>query len=167
MYAKLIIGGSSMALFLVQHGVSAAKDIDPEKGLSDLGREETKRIAQVAKGYKIPVQKIVHSGKKRAEQTAALFHEALALEIPMKSISGIKPMDDVRSFAVAIEPAANVMVVGHLPFMERLVSLLTTGTENCRVLKFQNSGIVCLDMERGEDNTADWFIKWTLNPHIP
>ena len=155
-----------MALFLVQHGISAPKDVDPERGLSDLGREETNRIAQVAKGYKIPVQKIVHSGKKRAAQTAAIFHEILALEIPTKEISGINPMDDVRIFAATIEREENVMVVGHMPFMERLVSLLTTGSENCRVCKFQNSGIVCLDMERGEDTTQDWFIKWTLNPHI-
>ena len=155
-----------MALFLVQHGISAPKDIDPEKGLSDLGREETNRIAQVAKGYKIPVQKIVHSGKKRAEQTAGIFHETLALENPMEIISGINPMDDVRSFAATIELEGNVMVVGHMPFMERLVSFLTTGSETCRVFKFQNSGIVCLDMESGEDNEADWFIKWTLSPHI-
>ncbi len=155
-----------MALFLVQHGLSAPKDIDPEKGLSDFGREETNRIAQVAKMYKIPVQKIVHSGKNRAEQTASVFHEALALETPMEKISGIQPMDDSRSFAATINPKENLMVVGHMPFMERLVSFLTTGTENCRVFKFQNSGIVCLDMERGEDNEADWFIKWTLNPNI-
>ncbi len=155
-----------MALFLVQHGISAPKDIDPEKGLSDFGREETNRIAQVAKGYKIPVQKIVHSGKKRAEQTAGIFHETLALEIPMKKNSGINPMDDARIFAATIELEENLMVVGHMPFMERLVSFLTTGSENCRVFKFQNSGIVCLDMESGEDNEADWFIKWTLNPNI-
>ncbi len=155
-----------MALFLVQHGLSTPKDIDPEKGLSDFGREETNRIAQVAKGYKIPVQKIVHSGKKRAEQTAGIFHETLALDIPMKKISGIKPMDDAQSFAATIKPKENLMVIGHMPFMERLVSFLTTGTGNCRVFKFQNSGIVCLDMESGEDNEADWFIKWTLNPNI-
>ena len=155
-----------MALFLVQHGISAPKDRDPEKGLSDLGREETNRIAQVAKGYKIPVQKIVHSGKKRAEQTAGIFHEILALEIPTEKISGINPMDDVRIFAATIELQENVMVVGHMPFMERLASFLTTGSENFRVVKFQNSGIVCLDRERGEDNKADWFITWTLNPHI-
>ena len=155
-----------MALFLVQHGISAPKDIDPEKGLSDLGREETHRIAQVAKGYKIPVQKIVHSGKKRAEQTAGIFHEILTLKTPTEEISGINPMDDVRIFAATIEPEENVMVVGHMPFMERLVSFLTTGSENIRVYKFQNSGIVCLDMERGEDNKQDWFIKWTLNPAI-
>jgi phosphohistidine phosphatase len=155
-----------MALFLVQHGISESKDIDPERGLSDFGREETNRIALVAKGYKIPVQKLVHSGKKRAEQTADIFYEALALKTPMKKISGINPMDDVPSFAATIKPEENLMVVGHMPFMERLVSFLTTGTEDCRVYKFQNSGIVCLDMEIGEDNKADWFIKWTLNPNI-
>lgn len=155
-----------MALFLVQHGLSAPKDIDPEKGLSDLGREETERIAQVAKGYAIPVQNIVHSGKKRAQQTAGIFHETLALKTPMKKISCINPMDDVQRFAATLKAKDNLMVVGHMPFMERLVSFLTTGAENCRVLKFQNSGIVCLDMELDEENVPDWFIKWTLNPDI-
>ena len=153
-----------MALFLVQHGISASKDMDPERGLTDVGREETNRIAIVAKEYKIPVQKIVHSGKKRAEQTAGIYHEALALETPMQIISGINPMDDVQNFAASIVPQENWMVVGHMPFMERLVSFLTTGTEDIRVYQFQNSGIVCLDLEG--DKEADWFIKWTLNPNI-
>ena len=52
-----------MALFLVQHGISATKDVDPEKGLSVQGRVETERIAQVANGYGIRVEKIVHSEK--------------------------------------------------------------------------------------------------------
>ena len=155
-----------MALFLVQHGISASKDVDPEKGLSDLGKEESSRVAMVAKGYRIPVQKIVHSGKKRAEQTAAIYHKTLAPEAPMEMISGINPLDDVRIFAAGIDPRENRMVVGHLPFMERLVSFLTTGAENIRVYKFQNSGIVCLDVEGGNDNAPDWFIKWTLNPNI-
>lgn len=153
-----------MALFLVQHGISASKDMDPERGLSDVGREETNRIALVAGGYKIPVQKIVHSGKKRAEQTAGIYHEALALKAPIKMISGINPLDDVRNFAAGIVPEENLMVVGHMPFMERLVSFLTTGAEDIRVYQFQNSGIVCLDVEG--DKAANWFIKWTLNPNI-
>ena len=108
----------------------------------------------------------MHSSKKRAEQTAGIFHETFALETPMNKISGIKPMDDTRSFVATIELKGNLMVVGHMPFLEQLVSFLTTGTENCRVYKFQNSGIVCLDMESGKDNEADCFIKWTLNPNI-
>ncbi len=155
-----------MALFLVQHGMSLSKEVDPERGLSELGIEETNRIAPVAKGYGIPVQTIVHSGKKRAEQTAAVYHRALALETSLEVISGINPLDDVRAFAPRIDPGANWMVVGHMPFMERLVSYLITGSEAIRVYQFQNSGIVCLDCRTVRDKDPDWFIKWTLNPNI-
>ncbi len=155
-----------MALFLVQHGKSAAKDVDPSKGLTDEGRDETLRIAQVAKNYKIPVKKIVHSGKTRAEQTAAIYAATLGDNLPLEAVSGIAPMDDVRDFATTIDPQENLMVVGHLPFMQRLVSYLTTGSEDIRLYMFQNSGIVCLDLAVEADGSVDWFIKWTLNPDI-
>ena len=150
-----------MALFLVQHGLSLSKDKDPDKGLSNAGKEDTRRIADVAKTYTISVAKIVHSGKKRAAQTGIIFQDALQPKSGIAEISGINPMDDVKAFGDTIDPAANLMVVGHLPFMEKLVSYLTAGLEDKRIYKFQNSGIVCLDRE---DN--GWFIKWTLNPNI-
>ncbi len=155
-----------MAIFLAQHGISAPKGLDPEKSISDLGIEETNRIAPVAKGYGIPVAKIFHSGKERARQTALIYQKALGLKVPMEAISGINPLDDVRAFAARIDPVANWMVVGHMPFMERLVSYLTTGSEEIRVYQFQNSGIVCLDALAGANGATDWFIKWTLNPNI-
>ncbi len=155
-----------MAIYLVQHGKSAPKDVDPEKGLTDQGRNDTERIAQVAKSYGIKVDRIVHSGKKRAEQTAAIYHAALAVKSPLEAISGIDPLDDVRAFAQGLDTAARLMVVGHMPFMQRLVSYLTAGSDAVRVYQFQNSGIVCLDADIGEDGNPDWFIKWTLNPNI-
>jgi len=151
-----------MAIFLVQHGVSLSKEKDPEKGLSGKGMEQTNLIAGVAGNYKIPVEKIVHSGLKRAEQTAHIFKESLGLAQPIQQIAGIKPMDDVAAFATTIDPCKNVMVVGHLPFMERLVSYLICKNKDHLVYKFQNSGIVCLEAENKK-----WFIKWTLNPDIP
>ncbi len=155
-----------MALFLVQHGKSAPKTQDPEKGLSDEGRAETLRLAPVAKGYDIPVSRIFHSGKARAKQTAELYHDALEIAVPLEILSGINPLDDVRGFAATLDPSAGWMVVGHMPFMQRLVSFLTTGNEQTRVYAFQNSGIVCLDAEKTDENEWDWFIKWTLNPNI-
>ena len=154
-----------MALFLVQHGLSNSKEIDPQKGLTEHGIRETERIAQVASNYDIPVGKIVHSGKKRAEQTAAIFAEAFSGDLLLEAVSGIGPMDDFRAFAQNLDPQDNLMVVGHLPFMQRLVSYLTTGSEQTYVYKFQNSGIVCLDRNVME-KTIGWFIKWTLNPDI-
>ncbi|MCG8687603.1 MAG: phosphohistidine phosphatase SixA [Desulfobacterales bacterium] len=155
-----------MALFLVQHGVCLSKVEDPEKGLSDLGREETIRIAPVAKGYNIPVSKILHSGKKRARQTAEIYHEALGLDVPLDVLDGINPLDDVRMFSDTLDPSSGWMVVGHMPFMERLTSFLTTGDEQTKVYQFQNSGIVCLDAKEDEDGQWNWYIKWTLNPNI-
>jgi len=39
-----------MALYLVQHGKSLPKDVDPDQGLSDEGKSEVQRIVGVAEG---------------------------------------------------------------------------------------------------------------------
>ncbi|MBC8434035.1 MAG: phosphohistidine phosphatase SixA [Desulfobacterales bacterium] len=152
-----------MALFLVQHGKSLPKDQDPQKGLSAEGIAETKRIAEVAKGYKVPVAGITHSGKTRARQTAEIFAKALEPGGGIDEGSGLSPLDDVADFANSIDSADNRMFVGHLPFMERLTAYLITGSIERCVFKFQNSGIVCLDME---PDSRSWVIKWSLVPHI-
>ncbi|MCP4024510.1 MAG: phosphohistidine phosphatase SixA [Desulfobacteraceae bacterium] len=150
-----------MAVFLVQHGFSLPKDKDPEKGLSQEGKENTLKITQVAKSYGIPVKEICHSTKARAAQTAQIFNDALAPERGISMIDGIKAMDDVKIFSQSIDAAKDVMYVGHLPFMEKLVSYLICGSDDKKVFKFQNSGVVCLDTD--DDG---WFVKWSLSPNI-
>ena len=152
-----------MALYLVQHGKSFNKDQDPEQGLTETGIDEVKLIAQVAKGYQVPVSTIFHSEKKRAAQTAELFSAALQSDTNIQQIPGIKPMDDVKVLAVTLNNADNSMYVGHLPFMEKLCSYLVTGSSDHTVFKFQNGGIVCLDQS---SDSETWFIKWALMPTI-
>ena len=152
-----------MALFLVQHGKSLPKDEDPKKGLSPEGIAETKRIAEVAKAYNVLVSGITHSGKTRARQTAEIFESILKPEQGIQESSGLNPIDDVTAFAHKIDSAANHMLVGHLPFMERMTSFLITGSIEKPVFKFQNSGIVCMDKY---PTTSFWVIKWTLMPNI-
>ena len=109
----------------------------------------------------------MHSGKKRAEQTASIFAAAFTKGISLDVVSGIGPMDDVKTFAQTIDPEDNLMVVGHLPFMPRLVSYLIAGSDDMYIYKFQNSGIICLDWSSEESGAGGgWFIKWTLNPNI-
>jgi phosphohistidine phosphatase len=152
-----------MALYLVQHGKSLPKDKDPQKGLSQEGITETERIAQLAKGYGVSVSKIAHSGKTRARQTAVIFEAALKPSEEIQERIGLNPLDDVTVFADTIDNTEDIMLVGHLPFMERLAAYLVTGSFEKPVFKFQNSGIVCLDKDPG---TESWMIKWTLMPHI-
>ena len=152
-----------MALFLVQHGKSLSKDKDPEQGLSREGILGVEQIAKVAKGYGVQVSCIIHSGKKRARQTADIFASSLEPVDGVQESSGLKPLDDVSAFAGKINSEDNIMLVGHLPFMERLTSHLITGSTDKPVFKFQNGGIVCLNTD---PDSHSWLISWALMPKI-
>lgn len=152
-----------MPLYLVQHGQSLPKDVDPDQGLSETGVKETERIAGVAKGYQVNVGQIMHSVKTRARKTADILASALNPSGGVNEVEGLKPMDDVAAFAASISPDTNTMLVGHLPFMERMTSYLVTGSIDKPVFKFQNSGIVCLNQD---PQTKSWIIIWTLMPCI-
>jgi phosphohistidine phosphatase len=152
-----------MALYLVQHGQSLPKDVDPDQGLSENGIAETKRIADVARGYQVNVSLIKQSGKKRARQTAEILADALKPAGGVEAVSGLKPLDDVAAMAVSLDAAADTMLVGHLPFMSRLTSLLVTGAADRPIFQFQNSGILCLDRD---PDTGSWLIVWALMPKI-
>jgi len=151
-----------MALYLVQHGKNVKKDVDPQQPLSEEGMAEVERIAQTAASYSVVVDKIRHSGKQRALQTAEIFGRHLNAGDSISEMSGIKALDDVAPIAEAID-SSNLMLVGHLPFMERLASYLTAGNPEITVMKFQNGGIVCLDQL---DDSGNWAIQWTLMPRI-
>ena len=152
-----------MSLYLVQHGKSLPKDVDPDQGLSEEGVSEVKHIAKVAKTYGVPVSRIQHSGKTRARQTAEIFASSLAPGTDIEERNGIKPLDDVTVVARALKTNENLMLVGHLPFMERLTGYLIAGATDMRVFKFQNGGILCLDQD---SDSSSWFIKWSLMPII-
>ena len=152
-----------MALYLVQHGKSLPKEEDPEQGLSVDGTAEVERIADVARQYGVRVGGIQHSGRKRAQQTAEILAAALHPEKGVQMRTGIDPLDEVTIVANDLHAAEGLMLVGHLPFMERLTSYLITGSSDKLVFKFQNGGIVCLDQEQDRHS---WFIKWSLMPKI-
>ena len=152
-----------MALFLVQHGKSLPKEKDPDRGLSGQGIEETQIVAEMAAEKNVQVSRIIHSGKKRALQTAEIFMKILEPESGIAKGPGLAPLDDVTTFTSTVSSEENIMVVGHLPFMERLVSYLVAGSPETLVIKFQNSGIVCLDTESGGE---PFFIRWALFPRL-
>ena len=151
-----------MSLFLVQHGKNLPKDKDPEKGLSPEGIKDVEYVAGVLRSNKISVSSIWHSGLKRARQTADIFAASLGSGIEVLEKEGLAPLDDVTKLNP--NPDENIMVVGHLPFMERLVSFLLTGSpDKPPLIKFKNGGIVAMDRDA---ETESWYIEWMLYPHL-
>lgn len=152
-----------MSLYLVQHGINLPKEKDPDKSLSEQGEFEVKRMASLAKDHGIPVARIIHSGKKRAQQTAEIFDASLGAEKGVEEQKDLGPTDDPKKLAQSLDPKENLMVVGHLPFLSKLTSYLITGSTEKPVFQFQNSGILCLDKDKESDS---WIIKWSLVPRI-
>lgn len=152
-----------MAIYLVQHGKNLPKDVDPDKGLSKQGRDEVARVASAAQKCGLVVEVIRHSGKNRALQTAEIFASFLKPRHGVEEISGLGPLDDVSKLAATMNAQENVLFVGHLPFMEKLVSFLVGGSAERPVLKFQNGGLVCMEKEA---ESGRWMIKWMLMPNI-
>ena len=152
-----------MALYVVQHGKSLPRAQDPEKGLSAEGKMETERIADVARGYQVRVSRILHSGKKRARETAEILSLRLSPAGGSDSVAGMNPMDDVRTFSDGLELEQHIMLVGHLPFLERLIGQIVCGNPDQIVFKLQNSGILCLDRVPEVKNPV---IRWALMPTV-
>jgi phosphohistidine phosphatase len=152
-----------MRLYLVQHGNAVPEQLDPERPLSAAGRREIEAVARLLAGTGTRAVRVAHSGKLRAQQTAELLVTALAPGTAPEIMPGLNPNEPVEPMARTIADwTSDVMLVGHLPFMGKLVARLVAGDERKPVAAFVPGTVVCL--ERGD---ADhWAITWMVRPQL-
>ena len=147
-----------MNLFLVQHGLAKTETEDPTRALNSEGIKASEKMAKWLAADNIEVDEIRHSGKKRAEQTAQIFARHLSPKRGITTASGLNPMDDVEPIPDELrELQDSLMLVGHLPSLSRLVGLLVAGDPDSELVRFQNSGVVCLRKNEGR-----WSIEWMV-----
>ncbi len=152
-----------MRLYLVQHGEALTKDVDPDRPLSESGQADVRRLADHLRKCGVRVARVLHSGKTRAKQTAETLAAAIGPEAESDAVSGLDPNDPVVPFAqLASRWDDDALVVGHLPFMDRLVTRLVTGREEAGVVAFRPGSMVCL--EPADDRRERWGIVWMLRP---
>ncbi|MBD3170391.1 MAG: phosphohistidine phosphatase SixA [candidate division Zixibacteria bacterium] len=153
-----------MLLYLVQHAYAKSKDEDPERPLTDEGFEIAERMASYAdKHLCIDIEKIIHSGKLRAMQTADLFGDYLNPPMGVEQAEGLNPGDDPRIWLEKLTKGGdNVMLVGHLPHLSKLATLLLCGFEGTDKISFTNAGVVCLE----SDESGFWHLNWMVTPSI-
>jgi len=147
-----------MKVYLVQHAKPKPEEEDPQKPLSEQGEVEAQKVAEFAKNIK--VNKIQHSGKLRAQQTAEILGKSLGVDV-VKTDS-LEPMADTQIWANRIEEySEDVLLVGHLPHLAKLASQLLTQNQEKPVISFKQGGIVCLEKtERG------WQVAWMVTPDL-
>jgi phosphohistidine phosphatase len=115
----------------------------------------------MAAAKSIQVAVIFHSGILRARQTAEILAEALRCVSDVQPLSGLRPQDDPAIAKAEIEAAERpIMLVGHLPHLHRLVSLLLSGDAESQAMEFPPATIVCCS-----NDTSKWEMSWKLTSH--
>lgn len=152
-----------MMLYLVQHGLAEMADVDPLRPLSAKGRRDVERMALTLGKTGLRVGAIRHSTKLRARQTAGLLAARLLRGGAAQEASGLAPNDPVEAWIPTLAVAGtDTMLVGHQPFMGRLVAELVCGRSSSPVLAFQPGMVAALE-RNGSDG---WVLAWALPPWV-
>jgi len=149
-----------MNLYLVRHG-DYALDTKGLDVLTEKGKKDIMQLANHLKQMNVQVERILHSGKNRAQQTAELLAQAVPSREAAIALPGLNPNDEVIGIAgEIIHWKKDIMLVGHLPFMGRLATYLLTGQDFPEIVNFQTGTIACLS----KACEAQWMIDWVIRP---
>lgn len=156
-----------MRLYLVRHGEATSKEEDPDRPLTEAGAREVREVAGFlfsAGGRK--VAEIRHSTKLRARQTAKILAEQGGDATPFREVDGLEPMADVAGLAEELTAAeADIMLVGHLPHLDRLASRLVAGSAEKGAFDFDAASVLCLSRHNGESRPS-WTVEWMVTPRL-
>ena len=152
-----------MKLYLLQHGDALPEQVNPERPLSKLGREDVKRLAEFVLNHGILVKHVYHSGKTRARETAEIVAARMAAGVKIEATTGLNPNDPVEPIAKQINNwQEDSLRVGHMPFMGRLAAYLLSGNSNSQFVAFEPGSMLCLE----RDEFGRWAIVWMLRPEL-
>lgn len=148
-----------MNLYILQHGEAEAKEVDSERPLTEQGARDIRVLAMHMRNMGVRPEKIFHSGKLRAWQSAELIAESVSPGlVPLKS-DGLNPNDDPAAIAGDLEQLdGNVLIASHMPFVSRLCSTLLTGTTEA---EFASTPGTLFCLEKSEDK---WRLAYMLRP---
>lgn len=136
----------SQIVLLTRHGAAVAKDEHADRPLSATGRVRVGRMASWLASHGTAIDRIDHSDRLRARQSAQIL--ALALRVPADAVrerAGLGPDDEPEAMAREIEESReNLLVVGHLPQLGHLASRLLVGASDRLQLHLPDAAVLVL-----------------------
>jgi phosphohistidine phosphatase len=151
-----------MEIYLVRHGEAVSEYVDPAQPLRERGCSEVSSMARHAARIGLSVSEIRHSTKLRAKQTAEILRDHLRPARGLLEVDYLAPSADPGRAQDATETATEpLMLVGHLPHLARLASLLLAGDPHQEILRFRTGAIAKL-----ERTDHGWALGWMLTPEI-
>lgn len=153
-----------MKIYCVRHGhAESMPNPAGERPLTEHGVQEITRIANHLANCGVHISHVMHSDKERTTQTATILAKSVAENTELESSPLLAPSESVESVLELIEDwHDDTMLVGHMPYISQLVSVLVTGSEAETLVRFTPGTVVCLERYEGKR----WIINWMLRPDI-
>jgi phosphohistidine phosphatase len=152
-----------MFVYLVQHAESKSEQEDPSRSLTAKGMHDVKKVASFASQCNLKIHMIFHSSKLRAKQTAEALSQHLNPAKGVSEVDGLAPLDDPAIWAQRLKDIPeDVILVGHLPHLDKLASLLLCGDKDKNIISYKMAGIVCLE----RTDTESYALQWMVTPEV-
>jgi len=149
-------------VILARHGEAAPADKNSRRPLSGRGVEEVEAMARLLEPLHLSVDEIRHSGKKRAEETAAILGRVIESANGIRSVPGMRPNDDIEPVARLLNTeGVSVMLVGHMPFLSSLASFLIFGRPDLDMANFTTASMAGLIR-----TPLGWRLDWFFHPRM-
>ncbi|GMR16262.1 MAG: phosphohistidine phosphatase SixA [Gammaproteobacteria bacterium] len=150
-----------MKLYLMRHGEALSPNKDPEQGLTESGKSNIEKVARQLHNNGVTFNRVLHSKKKRARQTAEIMIDNIAPEVTATLHQHITPNDDPGLIISEINTwDEDTLITSHLPYVPNLITRLTGEDAFLSAISFETGTVVCLI----KDDNSTWSIMWSTCP---
>lgn len=150
-------------LYLVRHAHAVDAEENPERPLSERGRKQVRALAKFLRtsGALQPAE-IWHSSLVRSRETAELLADRLDLGAPLVLVAGLEPDDEPAVIARQLEEVRHPLaIVGHVPHLSALASLLVAGPEGRAIFAAKKCSVLAL-----AGGGTRWQVRWFISPEL-
>lgn len=152
-----------MRLFILRHAEAQTKEENPDRPLSDVGKQKLNKLGALLKANDIQFSKIYHSSKLRAEETATIISSLTDSNAKPEEIEGLEPNDPLDKILEKIQKInSDLLVVGHLPQLNLLITKLLSDIDNKEIINLNAGTLVCCEQQ--DDKTFQ--LLWCLDPAL-
>ncbi len=162
-----------MKVFIYRHPDAEPGDPDEDRVLSDKGCEQARNLARfIPEAEFDDVSEIWHSPYIRSSQAVEVLkqHFAVFHDVELHTIAELEPDANVVDMGKLLaECEGDVIVCGHNPFLEELVTGLCSGEPGTGLVNLKKGGMIC--MERTCEGSqympmGFWTIDWYIMPRL-
>ena len=138
---------------------------DSKRPLTQEGEKQARKVACGIRELNLKLEMIVSSPYVRAFQTAQIAADVLGTTLHTTENLGadVSPEKLVEHLNARYSETKNILLVGHEPYLSKLMSVLLSGKADMRI-DFKKAGLAKLSVDHGFHFGKCACLHWILTP---